>query len=367
MPRIADLISHLEQIAPLAYQEDYDNCGLLTGNRQHECSGVVVCLDVVEAVVDEAIVKGFNLIVAHHPVIFKGLKKLTGSNYVERLLIKAIQHNIAIYAVHTNLDNIQDGVSGMLAQKLNLIHTQVLLPKKGLLAKLVTFVPVDATQQVLDGIFASGAGSIGNYSECSYSVSGIGSFKPNTRANPAIGAANQLEKVAENRIEIIYPKYLESRVVAALLAAHPYEVPAYDLIPLENKNMEVGSGFVGELEKSMPKEEFMTYLSKTLSLDCIRYTTAFQGEIKKVALCGGSGSFLLRNAIASKADVLITADFKYHDFFDAEDRILICDIGHYESEIHTKELLVNVLTKKFTNIAVILSSIHTNPIGYYKL
>ena len=367
MPRIADLISHLEQIAPLAYQEDYDNCGLLTGNRQLECSGVVVCLDVVEAVVEEAIAKGFNLIVAHHPVIFKGLKKLTGSNYVERLLIKAIQHNIAIYAIHTNLDNIQDGVSGVLAQKLNLINTQVLLPKKGLLAKLVTFVPVDATQKVLDGIFASGAGSIGNYSECSYSVSGTGTFKPNAQANPAIGTANQLEKVAENRIEIIYPKYLEGRVVAALLATHPYEVPAYDLIPLENKNMEVGSGFVGELEKSMSKEDFMAYLSKTLSLDCIRYTTAFQGEIKKVALCGGSGSFLLRNAIASKADVLITADFKYHDFFDAEDRILVCDIGHYESEIHTKELLVNVLTKKFANIAVILSSIHTNPIGYYKL
>ncbi len=367
MPRIADLISHLEQIAPLAYQEDYDNCGLLTGNRQLECSGVVVCLDVIEAVVDEAIAKGFNLIVAHHPVIFKGLKKLTGSNYVERLLIKAIQHNIAIYAIHTNLDNIQDGVSGVLAQKLKLINTQVLLPKKGLLAKLVTFVPVDATQKVLDGIFASGAGSIGNYSECSYSVSGTGTFKPNNQANPVIGSANQLEKVAENRIEIIYPKHLEGRVVAALLAAHPYEVPAYDLIPLENKNMEVGSGFVGELEKSMSKEDFMAYLSKTLSLDCIRYTTAFQGEIKKVALCGGSGSFLLRNAIASKADVLITADFKYHDFFDAEDHILVCDIGHYESEIHTKELLVNVLTKKFTNIAVILSSIHTNPIGYYKL
>ena len=367
MPRIADLISHLEQIAPLAYQEEYDNCGLLIGNKQLECTGVVVCLDVVEATVEEAIAKGFNLIVAHHPVIFKGLKKITGANYVERLLIKAIQHNIAIYAIHTNLDNIANGVSGMLAQKLNLINTQILLPKKGLLGKLVTFVPVEATQEVLANIFASGAGTIGNYSECSYTVTGMGSFKPNEQANPAIGSAHTLEKVEENRIEIIYPKYLEKRVVDALLAAHPYEVPAYDLFSLENKNMEVGSGFVGELEKSMPKEEFMAFLSKALSLSCIRYTTAFQGEIKKIAVCGGSGSFLLKNAITSKADVFITADFKYHDFFDAEDRILVCDIGHYESEIHTKELLMTVLTKKFANIAVVLSSIHTNPIGYYKL
>lgn len=367
MPRIADLISYLEQIAPLAYQEEYDNCGLLIGNKQLECSGVVVCLDVVEAVVDEAIAKGFNLIVAHHPVIFKGLKKITGANYVERLLIKAIQHNIAIYAIHTNLDNISTGVSGMLAQKLNLINTEILLPKKGLLSKIVTFVPVESTQEVLAALFASGAGSIGNYSECSYSVTGTGSFKPNALANPNIGSADVLEKVAENRIEIIYPRYLEKKVVDALLAAHPYETPAYDLFTLENKNAEVGSGAIGELEKAMPKEEFMDFLSKTLSLDCIRYTTAFQGEIKKVAVCGGSGSFLLKNAIASKADVLITADFKYHDFFDAEDRILVCDIGHYESEIHTKELLMNVLTKKFINIAIVLSSIHTNPIGYYKL
>lgn len=367
MPRITDLISYLEQIAPLAYQEDYDNCGLLVGDRQSSCTGVVVCLDVVETVVDEAISKGYNLIVAHHPVIFKGLKKITGADYVERLLIKAIQHNIAIYAIHTNLDNIESGVSGVLAKKLNLINTHILSPKKGLLSKLVTYVPVADTDNVLQGIFAAGAGSIGNYSECSYTVTGTGSFKPNEAANPTIGSADKQERVAENRIEIIYPNYLERQVVAALHKNHPYEVPAYDLIALNNKSTDVGSGFIGELEKSMSKEDFMAYISEKLSLSCIRYTTAFQGEIKKIALCGGSGSFLLKTAIASKADVLITADFKYHDFFDAEDRILVCDIGHYESEIHTKELLMDVLTKKFVNIAVVLSSIHTNPIGYYKL
>jgi len=367
MPRIADLISYLEQIAPLAYQEDYDNCGLLIGDKQLSCTGVVVCLDVIEDVVDEAIAKNCNLIVAHHPVIFKGLKKITGANYVERLLIKAIQNNIAIYAIHTNLDNTADGVSGMLAKKLGLVHTQILSPKKGLLSKLISYVPVADTDKVLQGIFAAGGGNIGNYSECSYTVTGTGSFKPNTNANPTIGQAGKVEYVEENRIEIIYPNYLERQVVAALLKHHPYEVPAYDILALGNKNTEVGSGYIGELEKSMSKDDFMAYISTKLSLDCIRYTTAFQGEIKKVALCGGSGSFLLKTAIASKADVLITADFKYHDFFDAEDRILVCDIGHYESEIHTKELLMDVLTKKFVNIAVVLSSIHTNPIGYYKL
>jgi dinuclear metal center YbgI/SA1388 family protein len=367
MQRIVDLISYLEQIAPLAYQESYDNCGLLVGDKQAPCTGVVVCLDVVEDIVDEAIAKGYNLIVAHHPVIFNGLKKITGANYVERIIIKAIQNNIAIYAIHTNLDNLEDGVSGMLAKKLNLINTQILAPKKGLYSKLISYVPIKDTDKVLQGIFATGAGNIGNYSECSFSITGKGSFKPNEAAKPLIGTANTLEVVDENRIEILYPNYLETQIVAALHKHHPYEVPAFDLIPLNNKQSHVGSGCIGELEKPMSKDEFLAYISTKLSLSCIRFTTAFTGDIKKVALCGGSGSFLLKNAISSKADVLITADFKYHDFFDAEDRILVCDIGHYESEIHTKELLLNVLTKKFANIAVVLSSIHTNPIGYFKL
>ncbi|WP_018344916.1 Nif3-like dinuclear metal center hexameric protein [Cytophaga aurantiaca] len=367
MPRILDLISYLEQYAPLAYQESYDNCGLLVGDKQQECTGVVVCLDVIEDVVDEAIAKGYNLIVAHHPVIFSGIKKITGANYVERIIIKAIQNNISIYAIHTNLDNLEDGVSGMLAKKLELKNTQILAPKKGTLSKLVTFVPVADTDKLLQGLFATGAGTIGNYSECSYTVTGTGSFKPNDQANPSIGQANTAEHVSENRIEIIYPNHLENKVVSALHAHHPYEVPAYDLVALGNATMHVGSGSIGELDEAMSTDAFLAYISKKLSLSCVRFTTSFKGEIKKVALCGGSGSFLLKNAIASKADVLITSDFKYHDFFDAEDRILVCDIGHYESEIHTKELLMSVLTKKFVNIAVVLSSIHTNPIGYYKL
>lgn len=367
MPRIVEIISHLEQFAPLAYQESYDNCGLLVGNKEDQCTGVLICLDVIEDVINEAINKKLNLIIAHHPVIFSGLKKITGANYVERILIKAIQHNIAIYAIHTNLDNIEHGVSGMLAQKLALKNIHILAPKKNLLSKLVTFVPIADTDNVLKGIFASGAGSIGQYSECSYTLRGEGSFKPNVGSNPTIGVVGLKEIVAENRVEIIYPNQLESAVVAALHKHHPYEVPAYDLIPLSNTNLEVGSGCIGELEEEMTSEDFLAFISQKLDLSCIRFTTAYKGKIKKVALCGGSGSFLLKNAIASKADVLITGDFKYHDFFDAENRILVCDIGHYESEIHIKELLLDVLTKKFVNIAIVLTSIHTNPIGYYQL
>jgi hypothetical protein len=236
-----------------------------------------------------------------------------------------------------------------------------------LLSKLVTFIPSAQTEQVIQSIFKAGAGNIGNYSECSYSVSGKGSFKPNDIANPHIGSSNKLEEVDENRVEIIYPSHIEAKVVHALLKNHPYEKPAYDLFSLENSFEEVGSGVIGELSEGMNKDAFLHYLKTCLNLSCIRYTTAYQGEIKKIAVCGGSGSFLLKTAIASGADAFITADFKYHDFFDAENRIQVCDIGHYESEIHTKELLMSVLTKKFTNIVVVLSSIHTNPIGYYTL
>jgi dinuclear metal center YbgI/SA1388 family protein len=367
MPRIVDIISYLENFAPLAYQESYDNCGLLVGDKNEACTGVLVCLDVIEDIIDEAISKKCNLIVAHHPVIFSGLKKLTGTNYVERIIIKAIQHNIAIYAIHTNLDNLEHGVSGMLAQKIGLKNVRVLAPKKGILSKLVTYIPLVDTETVLKGIFETGAGSIGQYNECSFIVQGTGSFQPLKDAKPYIGEIGIQEKILENRVEIIYPNHLESRVVAALKAYHPYEEPAFDLIPLLNQYAQVGSGCIGDLEKPMQPRDFLAYISKKLELSCVRFTTAYTGEIKKVALCGGSGSFLLKNAISSQADVLITGDFKYHDFFDAEDRILVCDIGHYESEIHTKELLCTVLTKKFVNIAIVLSSTHTNPIGYYQL
>jgi len=364
---IADLISHLESFAPLSYQEDYDNCGLLTGNKHDNCKGVLITLDVTEEVVEEAIIKGCNLIVTHHPVIFKGLKKITGSNYVERTIIKAIQHNIAIYAIHTNLDNVFNGVNGMLANKLQLINQELLAPKKQLLGKLITYIPIADTDKVIQQIFVTGAGSVGNYSECSFTVTGTGHFRPNEDSNPYIGHSGELTKVEENRVEIQYPLYLETAIIKALKTYHPYEEPAFDLIKTENTHEKVGSGMIGELESELSPEAFLKHIQINLKTTCIRYTTAFQGKIKKIAVCGGSGSFLLKNALAMGAQAFVTADFKYHDFFDAENRIQVCDIGHYESEIHTKELLMSVLTKKFTTIVVVLSSINTNPIGYYTL
>lgn len=366
MYRIADLISHLEQVAPLAYQEEYDNCGLLTGDKNAFCHGILLSLDVTEEVVNEAIEKGCNLIVAHHPVIFKGLKKITGSNYTERILIKSIQHNIALYAIHTNLDSIFDGVNGMLAHKLGLYDTAILRPKTHLVSKLVAYIPSLEAEKVMQSLFATGAGTLGNYSECSFTMTGIGRFRPNNQANPHIGTSGQLEQVAEQRVEILYPSHLERTVIEALKKNHPYEEPAYDLIGLEN-TVAIGSGIIGILETEMSSAEFLKHLQHTLQSECIRYTSAFQGKIKKVAVCGGSGSFLLKTAITAGADAFVSADFKYHEFFDAENQILVCDVGHYESEIHTKELLLSILRKKFVNIAIVLSSIHTNPIGYHKL
>jgi len=365
MPRIVDIISYLENFAPLAYQESYDNCGLLVGDKNEACTGVLVCLDIIEDIIDEAISKKCNLIVAHHPVIFSGLKKLTGANYVERIIIKAIQHNIAIYAIHTNLDNLEHGVSGMLAQKIGLKNVRVLAPKKGILSKLVTYIPVLETDKVLKGIFETGAGSIGQYNECSFIVQGTGSFQPMKGTKPYMGEIGKQEKVLENRVEIIYPNHLESKVVAALQAHHPYEEPAFDLISLLNQYAQVGSGCIGDLEKPMQPRDFLAYISKKLELSCVRFTTAYTGEIKKVALCGGSGSFLLKNAISSQADVLITGDFKYHDFFDADNKIIIADIGHYESEQFTQQLMYDIIMKKFPTFAIRLTEINTNPVKYF--
>ncbi|HEY8401367.1 MAG TPA: Nif3-like dinuclear metal center hexameric protein [Cytophagaceae bacterium] len=362
--KIKEITSFLESIAPLSLQESYDNSGLLVGDPGTEITKVLITLDITEEVIDEAVQEGANLIIAHHPIIFKGLKKLTGSNYVERTVLKAIKNDIALYAIHTNLDNVSNGVNYKIAEKVGLKNVKILLPKKQTLKKLITFIPLEATDKVMSALYKAGAGNIGNYSECSFQMEGTGTFKPNEAANPAIGAANQLEHVTEKRTEVIYPDYAESRIIAALKETHPYEEPAFDIIPLDNENPMAGSGVIGELEESREESDFLKELKARLSLDCIRHTAFTGKKVKKVAICGGSGSFLLKNAVRSGADVYISADFKYHEFFDAEKKILIADIGHYESEVFTKELICEFLIKKFTNIAVVLSKIKTNPISY---
>lgn len=361
---IKEVTSYLESLAPLAYQESYDNSGLLTGDPAARVTGVLVTLDCLETIVDEAIATHCNLIVAHHPILFKGLKKLTGQNYVERTLIKAIKSDIGIYAIHTNLDNVDWGVNKKIADVLGLKHTKVLLPRSNMLLKLTTFVPKESKEKVMGALHHAGAGNIGNYSHCSFQLLGEGTFLPNEKSNPAIGKAGELERVEEWRVEVIMPEPLKHTVIKALLQSHPYEEVAYYLSRLENENQQVGSGMVGDLETAVEPIEFLNGLKKRMVTDCIRHTRILNKKVSKVAVCGGAGSFLLPQAIASGADVLVSSDFKYHEFFDADGKIMVADIGHYESEQFTKQLLAEVLSKKFTTFATTFSKLNTNPLSY---
>ena len=362
---IKDLTNYLEIIAPLSYQESYDNAGLIVGNASADVSGVLVTLDSTEEVIDEAIAKGCNLVIAHHPIVFKGLKRLTGKNYVERTIIKAIKNDVAIYAIHTNLDSVVGGVNFKIAEKLRLEKVKILAPKSQILMKLVVFVPVSNTRKVLDALHAAGAGVIGNYSNASFRGEGIGAFRPNENANPTIGVANIDEEVHENRVEVIFPAYLKNQVLAAMYRSHIYEEVAHDIIMLENQNSEVGSGIIGELSNEISETDFLAYLKQNMGVTVIRHTKLLGKPIRKVAVCGGAGGFLLSDAKIQSADIFITADYKYHEFFDADNRIIIADIGHYESEQFTKELLKDYICKKITNFAVLLSKTNTNPVKYF--
>ena len=364
MTKIKDIIQYLETFAPQAYQEEYDNSGLITGNQQDEAKGAIITLDCIEEVIDEAIEKEVNLIIAHHPIVFRGLKKITGNNYIERTIIKAIKNDIAIYAIHTNLDNISSGVNRKISDKLGLVHTKILRPKNNTLKKLTTFIPKENTEYVLSALHEAGAGNIGNYKKCSFRMEGTGTFLPSEEANPTLGEIGQLENVNENRIEVIFPMYLKTKILNTLFKAHPYEEVAYYLHDLENINKEVGSGMIGELPKSMKSSEFLDHVKLNLDTKVIRHTALVKKHIKKVALCGGSGSFLLRDAISNGADIFISGDFKYHEFFDAENRIIIADVGHYESEQFTKELIYEKISEKFANIALHFTELNTNPIFY---
>ncbi|GAA4835672.1 Nif3-like dinuclear metal center hexameric protein [Algivirga pacifica] len=363
--KVKEVIAFLEGEAPTALQEGYDNAGLITGTGQEEIKGVLFSLDCTEVVVEEAIAKGCNLIVAHHPIVFKGLKRFNGRNYVERTIINAIKNDICIYAIHTNLDNVKHGVNARLSALIGLENTSILAPKKGRLMKLTTFVPMEHQQMVLEALSAAGAGNIGNYSECSFMVEGEGSFKPNTEAKPFIGEQGALEKVKETRIEVILPDYASGKVLSALKNAHPYEEVAYYLQALENTNQDIGSGMVGDLKEAMEVKDFLKHLKEVLNLQVIKYTPSVQKEVKRVAVCGGSGGFLLNNAKAAGADVFVTADYKYHEYFDAEQQIMIADVGHYESEIHTKDLLYQWVSGRFSELACYSSEVNTNPVSYF--
>lgn len=363
--KIYDIIKALEELAPLDLQESYDNAGLTVGDKNTEATGVICTIDVTEEVLNEATQLGANLIVSHHPVIFNALKSLTGKTYNERIVIKAIKNDIALYASHTNIDNAPGGVNSMICDKLALSHCKILNPLEGKLIKLVAFIPEKFADKVRTALFEAGAGNIGNYSSCSYNSSGTGTFKGNSDSNPFVGEKGELHSEKEIRIETIVPNHLLSKVVSCMLKSHPYEEVAYDLYPLNNKFMQAGSGMIGEFEKAISKKEFFDLLKTTFNLPFIKYSGNHKKQFKKIALCGGSGSFLIKKAIQSNADAFITGDIKYHQFFDAEDKITICDIGHYESEQFTKDIFYSFLTKKFSKFAVHLSRSITNPIKYY--
>ena len=362
---IQDIIAVLEKIAPPSLQESYDNAGLITGNANWQCTGIITTLDATEEVVHEAIQNKCNLIIAHHPIIFGGLKKITGRNYVEQTVITAIKNDIAIYAIHTNLDNMLAGVNGKIADKLGLINRQVLQPKSNTLKKLFCFVPAEHAEKVRSAIFAAGGGQLSNYSECSFNAAGSGTFKAGEGTDPFVGKIGERHTEAEIKIEVIFPGWLEKPVLFAMLAVHPYEEVAYDIISLNNTNNTVGSGLIGELQEPMDERTLLQNIKEKFNLSVIKHT-AFTGKtVKKVALCGGAGSFLIGAAVSAGAGLYISSDIKYHEFFDANGKLIIADIGHYESEQFTIDLLFEVLTEKFPNFAVLKTSLNTNPVQYF--
>ncbi len=362
--KLSKIITAIENLAPPALQESYDNSGLIIGNPKDEINKAIISFDVTEEVIEEAKSIGANLIISHHPIIFGGLKKLNGENYVERCVLEAIRNNIALYAVHTNLDNILGGTNRILAEKLGLKNLKVLKKQGDNLRKLVVFVPTNSLGKVQEAIFAAGAGHIGKYDQCSFQLKGDGTFRALDGANPFVGELNKQHQEEEVRLETVFPSHLQSTIIHAMNQAHPYEEVAYDIYPILNSSDKIGAGIIANLDKSEGEIEFMLRLKEITSAKCIRHTALLNKPIRKVALCGGSGAFLIGAAKSAGADVYITGDVKYHEFFDAEKKMIIADIGHFESEQFTIELLFDFIKENFPTFAVQISDTNTNPINY---
>lgn len=364
MYKINEIIAVLEEMAPLAYAEDFDNVGLLVGDQEAIATAVLVCHDALENVIEEAIAKNCNLVVCFHPIVFSGIKKITGKNYVERAIIKAIKNDIAIYAVHTALDNHKDGVNKIFCDALGLLNTKILLPKQNFIRKLVTYTVAENAAEVRQALFETGAGNIGNYDNCSFSSNGIFTFKGNEDSNPVIGKKGKLHTGEEIKIEVIFEKHLESKILQALFTSHLYEEVAYEIYEMQNQHQNIGLGMIGELETPMEGTAFLEFVKNKMQAAGIRHSCFLQKPIKKVAVLGGSGSYAIKNAIQAGADAFLTADLKYHQFYEAENRLLLADIGHFESERYTKNYIVDFLRKKILNFAIILSEENTNPVKY---
>jgi dinuclear metal center YbgI/SA1388 family protein len=363
--KLQKIISVLEEMAPLAYAEDFDNVGLLIGDKNQEINGVLICHDALESVIDEAIAKKCNLVVCFHPILFSGLKKITGKNYVERSVIKAIKNDIAIYAVHTALDNHKNGVNKIFCDALGLEKTKVLIPKENFIRKLVTYTIPENETKLRNVLFNAGAGQIGNYENCSFNSEGLGTYSGNEDSNPKIGSRFEFIQTKEIKIEVTFEKHLEGAILKALFANHEYEEVAYEIYDLKNKHQNIGLGMVGEFEKPISEIDFLNLVKTKMQCGGIRHSALLGKEIKKVAVLGGSGSYAIKNALQAGADAYLTADLKYHQFYEAENQMLLADIGHYESERYTKNYILDFLKEKITNFAFILSEENTNPVQYF--
>ncbi len=362
---IGHITAALEQYAPFQLQEDFDNCGLIIGSPAHECSGVLVSVDVTTAVVKEAIESGCNLIVAHHPLLFKGIKRLNGLSPVEQAVKLALCHDIAVYACHTCLDNAAEGVSHMMAAKLGLEVVKVLEPKRGTLTALSVCVPAESADELRLALFEAGAGSIGDYDSCSFAVTGMGTFRPLDGAEPYSGKVGSQYIGEEVRLDLVLPSYLQNSVEKALVEVHPYEEPAYQFFPMLNGSRHLGLGAVGNLAHALTPDELVAHVKSVFQSPVAR-CSAYPADsiIRRVAVCGGAGSSLIPKAIAAGAQAIVTSDTRYHDFVDYANTILIVDIGHHESENCTKDIFYHIITKKFPNFAVRYANADINPINY---
>jgi dinuclear metal center YbgI/SA1388 family protein len=363
--KLKELMQAFDDFAPFALQEDYDNSGIQFGDPSREVTKGLICLDITENVVNEAMSKGCDIIISHHPLLIKGIKKLTGRHYTERALLAAIKNDIALVSVHTNLDSIKHGVNEKLAKIIGLENLQILDPIEGILKKLVTYCPYTHAHQVREAIFKAGAGQIGEYDCCSYNLEGTGTFRAGENADPYVGEKGEIHEEKEIRIETIMPAWMQTAVLEAMVEAHPYEEVAYDIITLSNTYSSAGSGMIGYLKESVSEKDFLSLLKSRLGSGCIRHSQLTGKSIKKVGICGGSGSYLREKAMAAQVDAFVTADVKYHEFFDAQDKILLADVGHYESEQFTKDILYDIVTKKFSNFALLFSGQNTNPVSYF--
>ena len=362
--KIKEILTILEEMAPIAYAEDFDNVGLLVGDKVNEATGVLVCHGALESVIDEAIAKKCNLVVCFHPILFSGLKKITGKNYVERSVLKAIKNDIAIYAIHTALDNHKNGVNKILCDALELVNTKVLVPKQNFIQKLITYTIPENVEKVRNALFDAGAGKIGNYEDCSFTSQGIGTYMGNENSNPEIGSRFEFVEAEEIKIEVTFEKHLQSKILTSLFKNHVYEEVAYEIYDLQNKHQNIGIGMIGELKNPMSEIDFLSFVKDKMQCGGIRHSAFLGKSVNKVAVLGGSGSFAIKNAIQAGVDLFLTADLKYHNFYEAENQLVLADIGHFESERYTKNYIVDFLKEKITNFAIVLSEENTNPVKY---